>query len=240
MNSLTQRGLRSWLTILGIIIGVAAVVSILSMGAGMEESVTSRLGGLGADIITVTPGYSRASGFGGPGGGTRGSSDHESETDDDLTDKDILNIKSVSGVKFVNGVVSGTGEITYLSETASVSIQGVDTMVWKEITTSELASGRYLSSGDNNAIVMGDSIASEMFKQPLLINTQISIEGKSFRIVGILTESGGTGGDDRSIFMPEDSAREILDLDLDSNQFSSIQVKVEDSDAVEEIAESIE
>ncbi|MDY6959439.1 MAG: ABC transporter permease, partial [Halobacteriota archaeon] len=174
MNSLTQRGLRSWLTILGIIIGVAAVVSILSMGAGMEESVTSRLGGLGADIITVTPGYSRASGFGGPGGGMRGAQNDGSETDDvNLTDKDILNIKSVSGVKFVNGVVSGNAEITYLSETTSVSVQGVDPMIWKEITTSELASGRYLSSGDNNAIVIGDSIASEMFKQPLLINTQI-------------------------------------------------------------------
>ena len=69
VNSLTQRGLRSWLTILGIIIGVAAVVAILSMGAGMEKSISSQLGGLGADIVTITPGFNRAVGIRGPDGG---------------------------------------------------------------------------------------------------------------------------------------------------------------------------
>ncbi|MDY6966555.1 MAG: ABC transporter permease [Halobacteriota archaeon] len=238
MNSLTQRGLRSWLTILGIIIGVAAVVSILSMGAGMEESIISQLGGLGADIITVTPGFSRASGF--RGQGRMMSSDATGTDDINLTDKDILNIKSVPGVKYVNGIVSGSAKITYLSESATASVQGVDTFVWREISTSELASGRYLSPGDGNVVVIGDSIANEMFDQPLLINTQITIEGKSFRIVGILSKSGGIGGDDRTIFMPEASAREILDLDLDADQFSSIQIKVEDSDSVDEITGSIE
>lgn len=168
------------------------------------------------------------------------SSDATGTDDINLTDKDILNIKSVPGVKYVNGIVSGSAKITYLSESATASVQGVDTFVWREISTSELASGRYLSPGDGNVVVIGDSIANEMFDQPLLINTQITIEGKSFRIVGILSKSGGIGGDDRTIFMPEASAREILDLDLDADQFSSIQIKVEDSDSVDEITGSIE
>ncbi|MDY6959811.1 MAG: FtsX-like permease family protein, partial [Halobacteriota archaeon] len=54
------------------------------------------------------------------------------------------------------------------------------------------------------------------------------------------SKSGGMGGGDRTIYMPEDSAREILDLDLDTDQFSSIQVKVEDTDSVDEITKSIE
>jgi putative ABC transport system permease protein len=66
LNSLMHRKLRSWLTILGIVIGVAAVVSIISIGSGTQQLVSSQLGGLGADIITVSPGFNRAfvQGFG--------------------------------------------------------------------------------------------------------------------------------------------------------------------------------
>ena len=59
--------LRSWLTILGIVIGVASVIAIMSLGAGMEASISERLGGLGADIITLTAGVSRSSGMMGSG-----------------------------------------------------------------------------------------------------------------------------------------------------------------------------
>ena len=240
VNSLTQRGLRSWLTILGIIIGVAAVVAILSMGAGMEESVSSQLGGLGADIVTITPGFNRAVGFRGHGEGSRDMG--ASGTDGNLTVRDIQIIKSVSGVDLVNGIVSGRADVTYLAETASLSVKGVDPLIWSEMTTtSELESGRYLSTGDGNVVVIGNSIAEETFKQPLLTNTQIEIEGKSFRIVGILEKSGM---DDGTIFMPSDQARIILE-DFESDQFSSIEVKVsdtgtEDSEYVLEVTEKIE
>ena len=90
-KSFMQRKLRSWLTILGIVIGVAAVVAILSLGEGMQQSVESRLGSLGADIITVTPGFSRASGMGFPGRQqTTTTGDQQN-----LTNRDIMIIKSV-------------------------------------------------------------------------------------------------------------------------------------------------
>ena len=79
LNSLTHRGLRSWLTILGIIIGVAAVVAMLSVGNGMTQSMESSLSGLGADILTVSAGYSQAEGsqggFEGRQGGFEGPPD---------------------------------------------------------------------------------------------------------------------------------------------------------------------
>ena len=62
LNSLTHRGLRSWLTILGIIIGVASVIAMISIGTGMSESVESQMSGLGADILTISPGYTQAQG----------------------------------------------------------------------------------------------------------------------------------------------------------------------------------
>ena len=62
MNGLTHRGLRSWLTILGIIVGVAAVIAMLSIGEGMSQSMESQLSGFGADVLTVSTGNFRASG----------------------------------------------------------------------------------------------------------------------------------------------------------------------------------
>ena len=240
VNSLTQRGLRSWLTILGIIIGVAAVVAILSMGAGMEKSISSQLGGLGADIVTITPGFNRAVGFRGHGGGFDGMDG--SGSDSNLTVKDTQIIKSVSGVDIVNGIVSGRVDVSYLAETASLSVKGVDPLIWSEMTTtSDLESGRYLSAGDGNVVVIGNTIAEETFKQPLLINTQIEIEGKSFRIVGILEESGMG---DSTIFMPASQARIVIE-GFESDQFSSIEIKVsdtgdEESEYVSEVSEKIE
>jgi putative ABC transport system permease protein len=70
LSHIKKSKMRSWLTIIGIVIGVAAVVAIISIGQGMQASVASRLGSLGADLITVMPGFSRASGgAGGFGGG---------------------------------------------------------------------------------------------------------------------------------------------------------------------------
>jgi putative ABC transport system permease protein len=242
LNILLHSKLRSWLTIIGIIIGVAAVVAIISLGTGMQRSVESSLGGLGADIITVSPGASRAAGMFGGGmrvvGGMPSSSGEEAEN---LTKKDVQAIKSVDNVELVQGTVSGRGEVYYLGETASASIEGVDPLVWSRITTSELESGRFLTTADYNAVVIGNRIAEDMFKQPLVINRMITIEDKSFKIVGILKESGGGfgGGDDNRIYMPIEAARDILD-DVGLNEFDSITVKVTDDELVEETMENID
>jgi len=242
LNNLSHRGLRSWLTIIGIVIGVAAVVAIISMGTGMEQSISTQLGGLGADVVTITSGFSRATGMGfAPEWRERTTATSESQ---ELTNMDIQIIKFVPGVQYVNGIVSDRVEISYLTETTSVSIEGVDPLAWKEITTSELESGRYLIPSDANFVVVGYRIANEMFKEPLMINTQIIIEGKSFKIVGILEESGGGfgpggGGDDNTIFMTTNAARTIIE-DMDKNQYSSIQVKVTDAESVDEIIANME
>ena len=67
LNILLHSKLRSWLTIIGIIIGIAAVVTIISISEGAQQQLNSRFGSLGADIITISPGFSRAQGPGGFG-----------------------------------------------------------------------------------------------------------------------------------------------------------------------------
>jgi putative ABC transport system permease protein len=237
LNIIVHSKLRSWLTIIGIVIGIAAVVAIVSIGEGMQAGVESHLGGLGAELITISPGGGRAStGFRGPPGGPGGGETATATETEDLTKKDVQVLRTIDGIAAIQGTVSGTGEVYYLGEKATISIEGVDPLVWKEITTSELASGRFLGSSDYNAVVLGSRIAEDTFKQPLTVNRVLTIEGKSFKIVGILQESGSFDGNDRTIIMSIDAARDTL-VDVGDEEFDSITIKAANTDDVEQIME---
>ena len=237
LNELRHSKLRTWLTIIGIIIGIAAVVSIVSIGQGLQSSVSSSLGGLGADIITVQAGFSRATGFGSGRDFSRAFGGGESASGN-LTTKDLEVLRSVANVKYLSGIISGRKDISFSSESSKVSVQGVDASVWRLITNNKLESGRYLSPGDTDSIVIGSRIANGMFKKPVALNSQIVIADRSFKVVGILAESGSFSGDDSNIFMPIKTAGNILDIDTD--HFSSIQLKVSDESLVEETVTNIE
>lgn len=234
LNILLHSKLRSWLTIIGIVIGVAAVVAIVSIGEGMQQSVQSRLSGLGTDLITISPGGGRASsGFMRMREGSGESfSAVSSQSAKNLTIKDIQALKSIEGVQSIQGIVSGRGETYYLGEKATVSVQGADPMAWRDATTSELESGRFLVASDYDNVIVGSRIALKTFKQPLAVNRLLIIEGKSFKVVGILKEAGGQ--DDSRIIMPIRAARDILE-DVGPTKFDSIIIKAVSVDAVDQI-----
>jgi putative ABC transport system permease protein len=254
LNGLTHRGLRSWLTILGIIVGVAAVIAMLSIGAGMSQSMESQMSNFGADVLTVSVGRTMAtgpgSGFEGrfqPGQdgnrfGTSGQTTQTTTTEEPtLTDTDLLAISTANGVESVTGIISGRATVQYLAQTVTVSIEGIEPSAWNTMTTSNLASGRYLESGETTSVLVGNSIANGMFDYNLTLDSQIRIGSKTFTIVGILEESGtgSFGGDDRTIVMTIQAAREIV-TDLDNNAYSSIQVKVTDTNAIDQTIENVE
>lgn len=168
--------MRSWLTIIGVIIGVASVVAIISIGQGMQENMQQRLGGFGADIITVIPGYFRAAGVHSEMHTDRSVSASSSIN---LTDSDYKVIKQVAGVKYVNGIVSGKADLKYDNEKTVVSVTGVDTSVWKLMDNTGIDEGRYLQVGDSNSIVVGYNLAHGTFLQPLTLNRPITIGGKT-------------------------------------------------------------
>ena len=234
LSHVKKSKMRSWLTIIGIVIGVAAVVAIISIGQGMQESVQARLGGLGADLITVTPGFSRAHGFEGPriGGSSAGIN---------LTDKDLNVIKQVPGVLYVNGMVSGRSDMVLGTEKTSVSISGVDTATWRSMVTTQLESGRYLQPGDSNAVVIGYSLAHDTFLQTITLNRPVTIGGKTFKVVGIFAQSGGGfgGGGDNAVYMPADYARGVITTNVSRNMFTSIMVKVADISLVDNVTAGI-
>ncbi len=246
VNSILHRKLRSWLTLLGIVIGVAAVVSIISIGEGAQVSMTQKLSGFGADIITISPGFSGTSEF---FGGLKGGKGHKSGADaiessqtissaitPTLTKRDATIIRGNPNVEYVNEIVSGRGELIFLAEKLTVTINGVNPNTWKNVANLELASGRYLSASDSTAIVIGDRIANNTFKQPITLGRQLSIEGKSFTIAGVLKPSG-SGTSDSTIYMPFESAWTITDVNKDT--FSSIQAKVYNAESVEETTEQL-
>ncbi len=223
LNMLFHSRLRSWLTIIGIVIGIAAVVSIVSISQGAQQNLEEQLGGLGADILTITTGFSAARG---PGGGFRdpggefGESSSSTTTQKNLTNKDIIVLKSLDNVVYVMGTVSERADITYSSKSATLSVTGVDVSVWKSITTEELASGRFLTKGDTYSAVLGGNVVSSTFKDGIPLNSKITIEEKSFKVVGIL--EGGSG-----IYIPIDVARTTLE-DVGDEEFDSISVKIKD------------
>ncbi len=232
LSHVKKSKMRSWLTIIGIVIGVAAVVAIISIGEGMQESVQANLGSLGADLIMVTPGFSRAT-SGGFGGRTVGS------TSINLTDKDLNVIKQVPGVLYANGMVSGRSDMILGTEKTTVSISGVDTLVWRSMVTTQLEAGRYLQPGDSNAIVIGYSLAHDTFLQPITLNRPVTIGGKTFKVMGIFAKSGGFGETDNAVYMPADYARDVITTNVSRNTFTSIMVKVADPTLADKIASDI-
>jgi len=250
LNSLTHRGLRSWLTILGIIIGVAAVIAMLAISAGMSQNMQARMSGFGTDVLTVSAGRTRAfgpeSGFGGrfqlgESSQTSGATSTATTTTPKLTDTDINAILTAQGVGSVSGIITGRSTVQYLAQTVTVTVEGINPDAWNTMTTAQLDSGRFLELGDGTSVLIGNSIANGMFDYNLTVDNQIRIGTKTFSIVGILKTSGtgGFGGDDRTIFMTLEAARGIVN-GLDANQYSSIQVKVTDTNAIDQIIQNVD
>ena len=220
-NIFVHSKLRSWLTIIGIIVGIAAVVSIISMSLGAQQQLQQRLGGLGADVLTVSPGAAQRAFGAGFGGGDRGGGGGTSAITNqkNLTSSDVSAIMGIENIKYVMGSVSGRANVTYSAKTANnLNVNGINVNVWKYITTEQLSSGRLLGEGDSNSIVIGGSLAdNSTFGKSIPINTKIDVGGKTFNVVGITTEG-------RTIYMPITQAKDVLGIT--GNAFSSISVTV--------------
>jgi putative ABC transport system permease protein len=241
LNILVHSKLRSWLTIIGIIIGIAAVVSIISVSEGAQRSIESQFSTFGADILTVSAGAPRATGaqgsFGPRDGGFGGNTGTATTgVTKNITIKDVLVIKSIPNVKFVLGTVSGRESVKYETKTADVSIRGVDTSVWKDISGLETSQGRLLTIADTYSAVVGSRVATSIFGG-MELNRKITVNGKIFSIVGILKE---TGSDDNTIYIPIQAARDGAISDVGQDDLDSISVKVSDVNLMNQTATDIQ
>ena len=234
LNMLVHSKLRSWLTIIGIVIGVGSVIGIISLGDSMQANVQSKLAEMDLTKISITPGYSKASSNmpGPPGMGG------SSSTDATLTDKDMRTLQGLDSIQYKEGEISGSEKVKYLGQTATLSITGADPQVWKYMTTLKTTSGRLLEPADKYVAVIGSKVANEIFDHNIGINQVITINNKSVRVVGILKEEG-MGGDDSKIYMPIDGAVDLI-TDAKKDVYDSITVKAKSEDQVDGLLEDIE
>jgi len=226
-NMVLHSRLRSWLTILGIVIGVASVIAIMSIGSGLQARISSQLGNLGGDIVTLTAGFSRgASMFGPPGerGGT--SSAVATEEEPTLGKLDVQILRAMPEIALIDTQIKGSVKVSYMGKSGTVSVTGVDQSVWSRITTSTIKEGRMLDAADQNVVVIGSRLAESYFDKPVGINQMITIESNAFRVVGILDDSSN------SVYMPINMAYQIIE-DKEIGVYDSIVIKIKDESTLD-------
>ncbi len=233
-NMVLHSKLRSWLTILGIVIGVGAVIAIVSLSESAQQEMESQLSGLGGDLITLTAGFSRGGmAFRGPGGDFGGGGAKATKEDIVLDRTDVQTLKGVPEIAYIDTEIRGSVDVSYLGRSGTVTLTGVDQKTWSHVTTETLSDGRFLDSADQNVIVIGGGLASSYFDQPLGINKMLTIEGSTYRVVGILDDNG------RSIYMPIQMAFQVIP-DKEQGVYDTIIIKVKNEDTVLEDLTKIE
>ncbi|GLW97480.1 ABC transporter permease [Microtetraspora sp. NBRC 16547] len=204
VRGLTANKMRSVLTMLGILIGVAAVILLVAVGQGSSDAIKQRIQSLGANTLTVSASFS--GGFGGPAGGRGGGggaagprTQARGLTLEDAraiaASGDAPSVKSVSPV-----VTSSSATTTYEGASHSIS-QVVGTYPsYFEATNKPVTSGAYFTNQDVTAVrkvvVIGKTVADELFGQVDPVGKKVNIQGAAFTVVGVLKESGSTGGQD--------------------------------------------
>ena len=234
--SFSSNKFKTIMSSMGIIIGVIAIVVMLSVGQGLQEGVGKAFGGMNLDVITVYPGGS---------GLEAGKLVYKKPAEFD--DKDTHALENTVGVKTVSPRRGSGMFIQFRNEERSVSVTAVSAT--KEQDLSDLVDkGRFLMDSDRSAIVIGDDIANKMFKMPLNPGMRITLTNKDtdvnkdFTIVGILKEkeqeSAFGGNTNMEIFTTHQALKEMLDLNEYS--YSQILVTVEDQDLIEITAKKLE
>lgn len=224
LNMLIHSKLRSWLTIIGIVIGVAAVVIIVSAGASAQATLEAQLTQFGTDYVTINPKGENPM-VSGPVAG-------------ELTDKDIQVIKGIAGVRSVTGMVVENAEVSYAGETKLLQIAAMKPSVWNELMKEEIAIGRKLQDTDTREIVIGNGIAEDVYPRDISLNQVVEIDGNSFRVVGINDFSGMMAMMNNYVLMNLESARTTLFSPDEKIAYMEIDVMVDGNP--NEIADKIE
>jgi len=184
LRALRANMLRSSLTVLGIVIGVAAVVALLSIGRGATSNITDSVSSMGSNLITI----SSQMRFG-PGGGTG--------TTTVLTYADYESIQSeVANIANAVPIYSSQEQVSSTNRTSNYSVSGV-TPNYTDVRAYEIAEGRFIDESDylasSQVTVIGSEVATDLFEGLDALGRTIKIDNKNFTIIGVL-EASGSGG----------------------------------------------
>jgi len=227
-SNLKRRKLRSWLTILGIFIGIAAVVSLISLGDGLRTAVIGQFGSLSVDKLTI---QNKGTGFGPPG----------STVVEKLNDKDLKAIERVTGVKraiprIIRIVGIEYNKILSFGYAADLPIDSKGIEMVYSAFNAETQEGRLLKEGDRKKVLLGYDVAnSEDFGKKINVGSKIKINNQEFEVVGILKKSSSFQINIVYI-IPREDLEQVLGI---KNEYDLIVAEVEDKNKIQEVSEAI-
>ncbi|MFN8382873.1 MAG: ABC transporter permease [Anaerolineales bacterium] len=212
LESLNGNKMRSGLTVLGIVIGVAAVIAMLAVGNGAQASITGSISSIGTNLLFVFSG-SQNGPPGGPGSGRSGNNDRPLTLSDAEAIADPF---AAPSVELVAPAIQGNGTLTYAGENTTTSISGV-TPDYATVRNMELAEGEFINEehilGRMSVVVIGPETAKTIFGHADgVVGETIRIEGQPFRVIGVTVAKGGGafGSEDNAAYIPFTTAQARL------------------------------
>jgi len=239
-KSLGSNRLRTFLTMLGIIIGVGAVVAVMGVGAGTEASIIENVQSVGANVITVSPGREQ----GGPEGEMRKRFQEDQEEELVAGELYLEDVYALQGqAELLNEVVPGytrrNSAISYLSWSGTTSIIGT-TEDYLIVQGYEVDRGSFFTASDvanmSNMVVLGDTVVDDYFGKINPVGEIIKIEGKNFTVIGTVKSVGSSFGmdPDDAVYIPITTAQHKI---YGVETVDSISAKVVSEELVEEATE---
>ena len=230
VHAIVSHKMRAILSMLGILIGVAAVIAMLALGEGAKESISQRLASLGSNLLMVRPGSRRLHGVALEAGAvTR------------FTLQDAEAIAKLSQVKGVSPSVRGRGQVVYANKNWNTLVQGTG-VNYAPMRASLPIIGRFFTKEElrmrQKVVLLGITVVKELFGSENPIGATIKINRLNFRVIGILPEKGASMWRDRDdvVIIPVTTAMYRL---LGKDYVDSIDVEVGDSGLMAEAQESI-
>ncbi|MEL7623397.1 MAG: ABC transporter permease [Clostridiales bacterium] len=213
--------LRSILTMLGIIIGVAAVIVLVSLATGTTQSITDRISSMGSNLLTVNI----------RGRGNEGS----------LTQAEMNKWREEEGVQYLAPVINSSQEVKAGTESTSANLIGT-TDDYLQMNSLKLATGRSLADmdmeGRTQVALIGSEIAETLYEGQEPLGQNIKISGNNFKVVGVMESAGSsmTGSNDTRVFIPYTTAQRLLK----ESRISQVNIGVSTAEQVEEVKAFLE
>ena len=235
-KSLAASKLRFFLTVLGIVIGVAAVIMVMGIGASAQGLVLSQVEKVGSDLIGILPGASEESG---PPASAFGI------VTTTLTNNDLEALRkrnSVPHLEAVSGYVSGSGTIEFGSESFETSFQGVSPDMI-EVENMSIASGRFFFPEEESdlarVVVLGSERATDLFPGRDPVGETVTLKDVPFKVVGVLEERGSAAfsSPDSLVYVPLETAQKLL---LGINYLNFARGKVDDPKSIDQTISDVE
>ncbi len=228
--ALNARRMRSLLTMLGILIGIAAVMLTVGLGQGAQQQITSQINSLGSNMIIVTPSQTTTSG-GFRGGGGAAST---------LTTQDAAMLADAAVAPDVVAVAptsSTSGSLQSADGTWTSTVVGT-VPDWLSVRAREISSGRFFTTAEVNSsaavAVIGTETASELFTSTNPVGQTISVNGQSFTVIGVLASAGSslTSNEDDTVVVPGTTFAARLSTSSNANSVSSIYLQGKNADSL--------